>query len=84
MGSEPKNRGSRRESVIEVTERTQDSVGENRATQSSSRNAAGFLVPSGRLHGSYPENGVLDIEAMDRNKHQNTTADYCFLNENVL
>jgi hypothetical protein len=28
-------------------------------------------------------NGVLDIEVMDRNKHQNTTADYCFLNDNV-
>jgi hypothetical protein len=25
-------------------------------------------------------NGVLDIEVMERNKHQNTTADYCFLN----
>jgi hypothetical protein len=23
-------------------------------------------------------------EAMDRSKHQNTTADYCFLNDNVL
>jgi hypothetical protein len=29
-------------------------------------------------------NGVLEIEVMDRNKHQNTTADYCFLNDNVL